>query len=97
MTWIPSKKMSDYRSVLEKVLGLYMAAGFQVAQISCIRGFKPLIDEMNNEFGFYPNMPLHKSMYQRQNITTGLSKSMFVLHIICTLQDVTLQSVESPG
>ena len=55
VTWVPSKQMSVYSSVLEKVLGLYMAAGFQVAQISCIRGFKPLIDEMKDEFGFTPN------------------------------------------
>ena len=41
-TWIPSREITSYRSVIEKILAIYTVVGFHVKQISCDCEFDPV-------------------------------------------------------
>ena len=53
--FVPSKKVQSYREALAEVLQLYLRAGLSVDRIHADNEFKPLLEEMRDEYHFHPN------------------------------------------
>ena len=68
--WIPKQTSKTYRSVLDTVFRLYNHAGFQITKIHCDNEFRPLMNELQDNYNItmnYSNPQEHVPEAERNN------------------------------
>ena len=72
--WVPSRTLKSYTEVLANAIRIHHRAGFKVTHIHADFEFRPILKEMQDIYGFVPNIANPNEHVPKRNATTAQSR-----------------------